>query len=269
VSRRPLSAVVTTFNNAATLARCLDSVAFADEIVVLDSGSHDQTCAIAMAAGARLYTEPFRGYGPQKQSAIDKARHDWVLLLDADEELTPDAAAEIAAVLQAPGADGYTLPRLEWLFWRWPSALARPNRFLRLFDRRRTRMGDMPVHAAPQVDGRVARLRAPFLHHGERDLHTKVDKLNHYSTGLLADARPGKRRFLRLRMVLYPPFVFLRQYLFKRQVFNGSAGFIASATMAWYAFLKSAKRLEAARRRGRPDQAGRDAGADRTAPDPE
>jgi glycosyltransferase involved in cell wall biosynthesis len=249
MTRQPLSLVVTTLDNAATLARCLDSAAFADDIVVLDSGSSDATVAIARERGARIFVEPFKGYGPQKQSALDKARHDWVLLLDADEELTAPAAAAIERALVAPQAAGYTLPRREWLFWRWPHPGTRLNRFLRLFDRRRGRMGSDPIHAAPRVDGPVLALDAPFLHHGERDLHTKVDKINHYSTGLVADARPGKQRFLLARMLLYPHVVFLRQYLFKRQFLNGSAGLIASATMAWYAFLKSAKRLEARKRR--------------------
>jgi glycosyltransferase involved in cell wall biosynthesis len=254
MSRRPLSLFVTTFNNADTLARCLDSAAFADDIVVLDSGSSDDTVAIAQARGARIFVEPFKGYGPQKQSALDKTRHDWVLLLDADEELTPRAAQAIQAVLVAPRAAGYRLPRREWLFWRWPHRWAVVNDHLRLFDKRLGRLGTDPVHAAPQVDGPVRRLRAPFLHHGERDLHTKIDKINHYSTGLVDDARTSKHRFLRLRMIVYPPFVFLRQYFVKRHFLNGSAGFIASAAVAWYAFLKSAKRLEARqrRRRGEP-----------------
>lgn len=249
MSRQPLSLFVTTFNNAGTLAACLDSAAFADDIVVLDSGSSDDTVAIASARGARVYVEPFKGYGAQKRSALARTRHDWVLLLDADEELTAEAGAAIRAVLDDPRAAGYELPRQEWLFWRWPHPGTRRNHYLRLFDKRRGSIGDDPVHAAPRVDGPVLRLAAAFLHHGERDLHTKVDKINHYSTGLVADARPGKQRLLLLRMLLYPPLVFLRQYLFKRHFLNGSAGLIASATMAWYAFLKSAKRLEARKRR--------------------
>ncbi len=246
---QPLSVFVTTFNNAATLPACLASVAFAGEIVVLDSGSSDDTVAIARSHGAQVYVEPFKGYGPQKQSALEKTSHDWVLLLDADEALTPEAGEEIRTVLLAPQAEGYSLPRREWMFWRWPHPATRLNHFLRLFDKRHGRLGDDPIHAAPRVSGRVLRLAAPFLHHGERDLHTKIDKLNHYSSGLVGNARAGRQRFLLLRMLVYPPFVFLRHYLFKRQFLNGSAGFIASASMGWYAFLKSAKRLEARKRR--------------------
>lgn len=246
MSRQPLSVFVTTYNNADTLARCLDSVAgIAGEIVVLDSGSEDDSRAIAQSRGARVFVEPFKGYGPQKQSALDKTTHRWVLLLDADEALTPQAAEAIERTLADPQAAGYELPRLEWLFWRWPHPRAGASYMLRLFDKTRGRIGSEPIHAAPEVDGPVRRLRAPFLHYGERDLHTKVEKINHYSTGLLADSRPGKQRFLLARMILYPQWVFLRQYFGKRHVLNGAAGFIASVTMAYYAFLKSAKRYEA------------------------
>lgn len=245
MKREPLSVFVTTFNNADTLARCLESVAFADEIVVLDSGSTDETRAIAEGRRARCFVEPFKGYGAQKQSALEKTTHRWVLLLDADEALTPAAADAIQRALEAPAAAGYTLPRAEWMFWRWPHPGTRLNQFLRLFDKTRGRMSDDPVHAAPKVDGPVANIDAPFLHYGERDIHAKVDRINCYSTGLVRDTRKGKQRFLIVRMAFYPWFVFLRQYVFKRQFLNGAAGFIASVTMAYYAFLKSAKRYEA------------------------
>ena len=104
--------------------------------------------------GARIAEHPFEGYGPQKQRAIDLARHDWILLLDADEHLT-DARPRSAssASLHAPRADGYRLPRQEWLFWRWPHPATRANWQLRLFRKSRGRMNDVPVHAAPVVDG--------------------------------------------------------------------------------------------------------------------
>ena len=251
--RQRLSVFVTTYNNAQTLPQCLDSVAFADEIVVLDSGSDDDSQAIAEGRGARVFVEPFRGYGPQKQSALAKTSNRWVLLLDADEALLPEAVGAIQRALADPQAAGYAMPRREWLFWRWPHARTRLNYFLRLFDKERGRISDEPVHASPKIDGPVLRLDAPFVHYGERDLHTKVEKINHYSTGLVADARLDRHRFLLARMVLYPPLVFLRHYVFKRQFLNGVAGLIASRTMAFYAFLKYAKRYEARRRRGTPE----------------
>lgn len=245
----PLTLVVTTLNNQATLERCLAAGRCADETVVLDSGSSDDTVAIAKRFGARVETRPFDGYGPQKQAAIDLASSDWVLLLDADEALSDEAVASIEA-LKARGfdADAYELPRIEQIFWRMQGRFTRPNHYLRLFDRRVTRISDMPVHAAPKCSGRVERLDAPFLHFGEPDIHTKVDKINAYSTGLVPEKRRRGKRGNPWLMVFYPPLHFLRLYLFKRQFTNGWAGFINSVVGAFYAFLKYAKLYEARRR---------------------
>lgn len=250
MDREKLSAVVTTFNNAATLERCLASIAWADDLVVLDSGSSDATLEIAARHRARIFSEPFRDYAPQKQSAIDKAAHDWVLLLDADEELTAPARAEIERALRDPGAAGFRLPRREQMFWTFQHALSWTNAHLRLFDRRRGSMNSAPVHAAPEVAGPVRTLRrAILLHHGEPDIRTKVDKINAYSSGLVADKLRRRPRFLGVRMLLYPPVFFVRQYVFKRYFLNGWAGFISAATGAFYVFLKYAKVYEARRKR--------------------
>lgn len=244
-----LSLVVTTLNNEATLPRLLESVTCADDILVLDSHSTDATTDIARDRGARLFAEPFRGYGPQKQRAVDLARHDRVLLLDADEALDPTADAAIGYLKQEGfDADAYELPRIEQIFWRMQSRYTRPDHHLRLFDRRVTRMSDLPIHAAPECRGVVKRLPYPILHFGEPDIHTKVAKINHWSTEL-GPRKPRKGlRGSPWMMVVYPPFFFLRLYIFKRQFTNGWAGFINSVTGAYYAFLKYAKRYEADQR---------------------
>lgn len=243
---QPLSVFVTTLNNAATLETCLASVAWADEIVLLDSYSRDDTLAIAHRFGCRVFQQEFRGYGVQKQDALDHTTHRWVLLLDADEALSEAAQARIRALLASgPEADGYALPRVEQMFWRMPHRAARLNYYLRLFDKTRGRLGDMPVHAAPEVDGRVDKLDAPFIHYGEPDIHTKVAKVNAYSTGLVAHKQARGQRANPWIMVFYPPLFFLRIYFFKRNFLNGWAGFIASVVSAFYAFLKYAKLYEA------------------------
>jgi glycosyltransferase involved in cell wall biosynthesis len=245
--RPPLSAVVTTFNNAGTLADCLASLAFCDEIVVLDSGSSDATRQIAGQFGARIFVEPFKGYGPQKQSAIDKAQHDWILLLDADEVLSDAGRGVIERELQAPRADGYRLPRREWLFWRWPHPATRPNWHLRLFRKSCGGMNAVPIHAAPEVRGRVRDLQAEFRHYGEAQLAVRVDKVNRYSSGLVEYKLRKPPRLLGLRLLLYPSLAFLRFYVGQRYFLNGWAGYFAARTQAFYAFLKYAKVLEAGR----------------------
>jgi glycosyltransferase involved in cell wall biosynthesis len=249
MARKPFSLVVTTFNNAATLERCLSSAEFADDIVVLDSGSADATLDIARNRGARIFVESFKGYSEQKQSAIDKAKFDWVLLLDSDEALTDAARPAIERALVDPACAGFRLPRREQMFWTFQHAYSWTNEHLRLFDRNRGRMNGVPVHAAPEVAGPVRTLRdAVMLHFGEPDIRTKVDKINTYSSGLVADKLSRRPRFLGARMVFYPPVFFLRQYFVKRYFLNGWAGFISAATGAFYVFLKYAKVYEARRR---------------------
>ncbi len=252
-SREPLSAVVTTLDNAATLERCLASLAFCDETVLVDSGSRDDTLAIARRHGCRILERPFAGYGPQKAWAAAQAQHRYVLLLDADEWLPQDCQDEIQQLLTHIGAGaeafaGYTLPRRERVFWRYQHRLIRMNRYLRLFDRQHFRMSASTVHAAPEVDGPTGRIDAAFCHDGEPDIHTKVAKINAYSTGLVGDKLARRSGWLRTRMLFYPPVFFLRLYLGKRQFLDGWAGFISSVTGAYYVFLKYAKVYEARRR---------------------
>lgn len=243
--RTQISVFITTYNNGRTLTACLESVKWADEIVVLDSFSTDDTLAIAQRYAVRIIQHEFMGYGPQKRMALAATGHDWVLLLDADEALSPALQIEMQQVLAiAPTADGYEIPRQEQMFWRMYNPATRMNHYLRLFDKRKGGIDDMPIHAAPKVQGRIARLKAPLYHYGETDIHTKVEKINAYSTGLVADKLKKQRWGITLIMVFYPPLFFIRSYFFKRNFMNGWAGFINSVIAAFYVFLKYAKLYE-------------------------
>lgn len=240
-----LSAFVTTFNNDKTLATCLESVKWADEIVVLDSFSTDRSLDIARDYGCKILQHEFMGYGKQKQLALDNTSHNWAVLLDADEALSPELQAQIKQVLAAgPDCDGYTLPRQEQLFWRMCSPRVRMNYYLRMFDKRKAALTDMPIHAAPETTGSIKQLHAPFYHFGEPDIHTKVEKINSYSTGLVDDKVAKGKRPGPWIMLLYPPLAFIKLYFFKRNFVNGWGGFITSVTGAFYAFLKYAKLYE-------------------------
>ncbi len=252
MKRPALSAVVTTFNSAQTLSACLASLAFCDELVVLDSGSSDATAEISLNHGARLMVEPFKGYSAQKQSAIDHATHDWVLLLDSDEWLATDAGERIEHALTSAEHAGYRLPRREWLFWRWQSPSSRHNRYVRLFDRRHARMSDHPVHESVIVDGRVGEIDGLIMHRGDRDIAAKVGKANLYSSLQLQQDSGRGKPWLKTRIVLYPALAFLRYYLLRGHFRAGWAGFIAARVHAFYAFVKYAKLLEAQRGRDQP-----------------
>lgn len=252
MTREPLSVVVTTFNNADTIDACLRSVAWADEIVVLDSGSTDATPAIAAQQGTRVHAQAFAGYSAQKQAAIDLATHAWVLLLDSDESLSPAAENVLKAALVAPAHAGYQLWRREWLFWRWQSNGSRLNHYVRLFDKRRARMSGHEVHESVNVDGSIGVLDVIIDHYGERNIAGRTAKANQYSTLQQADLAGRKVSWLGLRMVAYPTVAFLRYYLLRGHYRSGWAGFIAARVHAFYAFLKYAKlhELREAKRNG-------------------
>jgi glycosyltransferase involved in cell wall biosynthesis len=249
--REPLSVVVTTLDNADTLDACLRGVSWADEIVVLDSGSTDATLAIAAHYGARIHAQPFAGYSAQKQAVIDLASHRWVLLLDSDESLAPDAAALLQQILVRPVHAGYQLWRREWQFWRWQSLRSRLNHYVRLFDRQRARMSAHEVHESVLVDGTVGVLDVIIDHYGEPDIAGRTAKANRYSSMQLADLARRKVAWLRLRMVAYPTVAFLRYYILRGHYRSGWAGFIAARIHAFYAFLKYAKLYELRQRHRR------------------
>lgn len=247
MAREPLSVVVTTFNNADTLDACLRGVAWAEDIVVLDSGSTDATLAIAGHYGARVVQQAFAGYSAQKQAAIDLALHQWVLLLDSDESVPASAIPVLQRALEAPAWAGYQLWRREWLFWRWQAPRTRRNHYVRLFDRTRARMSGHQVHESVLVDGAVGVLDVTLDHHGERDIAGRVNKANRYSSLQVDDLAQRGVRALGWRMVLYPTVAFLRYYLWRGHYRAGWAGFIAARVHAFYAFLKFAKLHEARR----------------------
>jgi Glycosyltransferases involved in cell wall biogenesis len=222
-------------------------VSWAEEIVVLDSGSTDATLAIAAHYGARIVVQPFAGYSAQKQAAIELATHRWVLLLDSDESVPAAAAPVLQQALVAPLHAGYQLWRREWLFWRWQAAHSRLNHYVRLFDRSRARMSSHQVHESVLVTGTLGVLDVVLDHHGERDIAGRVAKANRYSSLQLADLTARDTRLLGWRMVLYPTVAFLRYYLWRGHYRAGWAGFIAARVHAFYAFLKYAKLHESRR----------------------
>ncbi len=215
-----LSVFIITYNCARTLGACLESVKWADEIVMLDSASTDGTLDLAEQYGCHVYQTEFLGYGKTKQLAIDKTSNNWVLHVDADEMLSPELKEEIRGLLESgPTAAGYLIPRLDQLFWEMNDPRVRLNSQLKFFDKRRGRMGDMAVHADPEVDGRVEKLKNVFYHFSEVDIHTKVEKINGYSTGLVADKLAKGQRPSPWKLVYYPPLVFL-QLFFSSETFS-------------------------------------------------
>jgi glycosyltransferase involved in cell wall biosynthesis len=192
-----ISVAIVAFNEAANLRRTLESVAWADEIVVVDSGSTDATVAIAREFDAEVYVEPWKGYGPQCNSAIDKCTCEWVFSLDADEVVSPRLAMEIQALCQSrkfgskdatgrfdPTVRAYTVPRLNLVFGRWMRhGGLYPDRKLRVFERGTARLReDTEPHATPKWDGKVGALKGELLHYAYPSIDAYFDHMDRYST---------------------------------------------------------------------------------------
>lgn len=241
-----LSVIVITHNEGANIEAALSSVAWADERIVVDAGSTDDTAERARQLGARVEVRDWPGYGAQKNRAAALASHDWILSIDADERVTPDLAAEIRRVLdQGPAAAGYRMPRVSWYLNRWiRSTDWYPDYQMRLYDRRRARWSDREVHESVQADGPVAYLRSELQHFPFRNLSHHLEKIERYSTLAARQLQREGHRGGPLGMVVYPPAAFLRNYLLRGGFRDGSAGFVISMLNAYYVFLKFAKRWE-------------------------
>ena len=242
-----LSIVLITRNEAANIAACLESVAWADEIVVVDSGSSDETVAICGRYGAKVQvTSDWPGFGPQKNRAVDLATGDWLLSIDADERVTPELRAEIEQVLAAPDGDAYEMPRLSsYLGQPMRHGGWWPDHVTRLFRRGAARFSEARVHETVIVQGRTGRLRNHLVHYSFRTVEQVVAKMDGYSTAAaVAMAERGRSAGLG-SAVLHGFFAFFRTYVLRAGFLDGRLGFVlavSNAEGAYYKYLKLAVR---------------------------
>jgi glycosyltransferase involved in cell wall biosynthesis len=243
-----LSVIVITKDEVQRLRRCLESVPFADEIVVVDNGSTDGTQHLAQELGARVVaTADWPGFGPQKNRALDAARGTWVLSLDADEWLSPELAQQVQAAVRRPLSAGspaaFSLPRLSSFCGQWMRHSGwYPDRVERLFQRGQARFSDDLVHERLRVQGRVEALGGGhLLHDSIPNLHLAVDKMNRYSSGRAQDLlRTGRRGGLG-RAVGHGLWAFVRTYFLKRGFMDGRLGFVLAVNngeASYYRYLK-------------------------------
>lgn len=241
-----LSVTVITRDERASLAGALESVAWADEIVVVDSQSSDETTAIARRYTTRVLTREWAGYVDQKNFAAGAAAHDWILSLDADERVTPDLTREIQALLAGePGARGYRVPRVSWHLGRWiRSTDWYPDPQLRLYDRRVARWNGRYVHESVVVNGPVATLRGELRHYPYRDVADHLQTIDRYTTLAARQLYEEGRRAGVLDLVAHPPLAFLRNYVLKGGFRDGAPGAIVSLLNSYYVLVKLAKLWE-------------------------
>lgn len=244
-SRQPLSVAVITRDAASQLEACLHSVCFADEIVVVDSGSSDGTIELAEHLGARVIRQEWLGFGPQKQFAVAAARHDWVLCLDADERISPALQTAIVDALANPSATAFRFARCNRFLGRYlRHGEGYPDWSLRLFDRRHARWSDDAVHEKVIADGTVGTLPGDLLHDSAETLATYLAKQNRY-TSLAADMAlaAGKRAGF-ARIALSPLVRFFKFYILRQGFRDGLPGLIHIAIGCFNSFVKYSKMLE-------------------------
>jgi len=249
-----LSVVLVTKNEEANLGRTLESVKWADELVVVDSGSTDRTVEIARAFRATVFVEDWKGYAAQKNSALAKAASDWVLSLDADEEVSPALAAELQAQLRAGNsAAGYYLKRKNLFLGRWMRHGGFwPDAKLRLFPRGAARFEERPVHENAHLldpNARTATLEHPLIHHAYPTLEVYLEHMRRYAELGAAMAARKPRTWLWLTRCLNPPLTFFYNYLLRLGFLDGREGFLLHWNHARYVGWKYATALRPDERR--------------------
>ncbi len=242
-----LSVCIICFNEERNIRNCLESVSWADEVIVVDSGSQDKTLEIVRQYNAALFQRPWTGYVDQKNFALSKASCDWVLSLDADEGVSSDLSQEIVTVLhQPPEKDGFRIPRLSFFQDRWIKHCGfYPNRQLRLFKRECGRWVGGRVHERVEINGSVGELKNNLLHYPYKgSIVGLIQTLNNFTTLQAEDMYEKDKRPL-LALILFRPFFkFVEVYILKRGFLDGLAGFIIAVTFSYSMFVRYVKLRE-------------------------
>ncbi len=237
-----LSAIVITKNEEKNIERCLSGLLWCDEIIVVDSGSTDNTLEIAKGFTDRIYVENWKGYGPQKQSALEKARGEWVFSIDADEVVTEALSEEIKKAVSDTTRAGFYIPRKNFYKDKWLRHGGQyPDYVLRLFRRGSGRFSPSMVHEKVIVDGPCGRLKEPLLHYTFQDLSSLIDKINKYSSLSAKELFQAGRRCGAVSPFLHFLSFFIRDYILRLGFLDGIEGFNVAFVKALGIYLKYAK----------------------------
>ena len=237
-----LSVIIITKNEAVNIRACIESVAWADEIIVVDSGSSDATVEICRELGAQVYVHDWPGFGMQKNRALGYATKDWVFSIDADERVTHELREEIQSAMQRGQAEGYEIPRLSSFCGRYMHHSGwYPDYVLRLFRRGTGKFSDDLVHERVIVNGPITKLQQLLLHESFRDLEQLLAKINHYSTASAQMLHRKNRTASLKKAVGHALWAFFRSYFLRAGLLDGREGFMLAVSTAegtYYRYLK-------------------------------
>ena len=227
-----LSVVIISKNEEKFIADAVKSALFADEVLVLDSGSTDSTCAVAQQLGAKVLHQDWLGFGAQKNKAVELAKNDWVFVLDSDERITPELQSEILNILKESTADGYHVARLNNFFGKNIRHCGLyPDYSIRLFNRCKGRFNDVTVHESVQIQGKTDKLKNHMLHLAFNTVSEFTDKQRKY-------AKLSQKKKNLIKAFISPIWTFLKIYIFRLGFLEGWRGFIIAKVYAQYTFWK-------------------------------
>jgi glycosyltransferase involved in cell wall biosynthesis len=241
-----ISATIITFNEENNIKRCIKSLDFCDEIIVVDSLSNDNTCAIAKELGVKVINQKFLGHIAQKQLAVDNCNNDWILSLDADEEVSKELKESILTLVTSDLVnDAYSMNRVSFHLGRWIRYGGwYPDKKVRLFNKLKASWGGYNPHDKVIVNGSVGHLKGDLLHYVFDDLRHNIDTNNSYSSIMANDLNKNGKKFSYIKLFLKPVGKFLEVYIYKKGFLDGMAGFIIAVGASYSMFLKFAKLWE-------------------------
>ncbi len=245
MQKLPISVFIVCQNEEKHIARLLDSCIRFDEIVLVDSGSTDNTLAILKNYPVKLFQEPWQGYAKQKQFALEQCSHAWVLNLDADEELNDALIDEFVRVMEKDEFAGLRCLRDDLFMGKKMHPFTKKPNNLRFYKRSKVSFdSNTLVHETAVLDGKETTSKEAFTHYGYDDMHQLVDKHNQYTSLKALEKFNKGKKFSYLKLLLIYPLTFLKIYLLQRHIFSGMRGFIQANNVAYYSFMKEAKLYE-------------------------
>ena len=227
-----LSVVIISKNEEKFIANAVKSALFADEVLVLDSGSTDNTCLIAQELGAKALYQDWLGFGMQKNKAVELAKNDWVFVLDSDERITPELQLEIINTLKDPVVDGYHVARLNNFFGKYIKYCGLyPDYSIRLFNKQKGRFNEVTVHESVQIQGKVDKLKNHML-------HLAFDSVEEFSNKQKKYAKLSQKKKNLIKAIISPVWIFLKIYIFRLGFIEGWRGLVIANVYAQYTFWK-------------------------------